>query len=121
MNIIRIKIIPCVNSTKNNFTCKSRDEIDYYVNGGYLSLLFMDIGLNPSNFSNPIIHTLQDLYTTVDKQINNTVENDKNTTNNEFPTISNVKNAYFNTISNTENNDRKRGKSSYMCRVGKPG
>ena len=69
MNYIRIKIIPCVNSTKNNFTCKSRDEIDYYVNGGYLSILFMDIGLNPSNFSNPIIHTLQDLYTTVDKQI----------------------------------------------------
>ena len=69
MNYIRIKIIPCVNSTKNNFTCKSRDEIDYYINGGYLSILFMDIGLNPSNFSNPIIHTLQDLYTTVDKQI----------------------------------------------------
>ena len=54
--------------------------------------------------------------TTVDKQINNTVDNDKNITNNEFPTITNVKNTYFNTISNTENNDRKRGKSSYMCR-----
>jgi len=54
--------------------------------------------------------------TTVDKQINNTVDNDKNITNNEFPTITNIKNTYFNTISNTENNDRKRGKSSYMCR-----
>jgi len=54
--------------------------------------------------------------TTVDKQINNTVDNDKNITNNEFPTITNVKNTYFNTISNTENNDRKRGKSSYICR-----
>ena len=54
--------------------------------------------------------------TTVDKQINNTVDNDKYITNNEFPTITNVKNTYFNTISNTENNDRKRGKSSYMCR-----
>ena len=69
MNYIRIKIIPCVNSTKNNFTCKSREEIDYYINGGYLSILFMDIGLNPSNFSFPVVHTLQDLYTTVDKQI----------------------------------------------------
>jgi hypothetical protein len=69
MNYIRIKIIPCINSTKNNFTCKSRDEIDNYINGGYLSVLFMDIGLNPSNFSNPVIHTLQDIYTTVDKQI----------------------------------------------------
>ena len=54
--------------------------------------------------------------TTVNKQINSTVDNDKNITNNEFPTITNVKNTYFNTISNTENNDRKRGKSSYMCR-----
>ena len=69
MNYIRIKIIPCVNSTKNNFTCKPREEIDYYINGGYISILFMDIGLNPSNFSFPVIHTLQDLYTTVDKQI----------------------------------------------------
>ena len=69
MNYIRIKIIPCVNSTQNNNTCKSREEIDYYINGGYLSILFMDIGLNPSNFSAPIVHTLQDLYTTVDKQI----------------------------------------------------
>ena len=69
MNYIRIKIIPCINSTKNNFTCKPREEIDYYINGGYLSILFMDIGLNPSNFSFPVIHTLQDLYTTVDKQI----------------------------------------------------
>lgn len=69
MNYIRIKIIPCVNNTQNNFTCKPRDEIDYYINGGYLSILFMDIGLNPSNFSTPVVHTLQDLYTTVDKQI----------------------------------------------------
>ena len=69
MNYIRIKIIPCVNSTQNNYTCKTKDEIDYYINGGYLSILFMDIGLNPSNFSYPIVHTLQDLYTTVDKKI----------------------------------------------------
>ena len=77
------------------------------------------------NLKSNMIRNLQEIQTidpvktettTVDKQINNTVENDKNTTNNEFPTISNVKNAYFNTISNTENNDRKRGKSSYMCR-----
>lgn len=53
---------------------------------------------------------------TEDKQIINTVGNDKIKTNDEFPAITNVKNAYYNTLSNTENNDRKRGKSSYLCR-----
>ena len=69
MSYIRIKIIPCVNKTENNYTCKSREEIDYYLTGGYLSILLKDIGLNPSNYTIPVIPTLQDLYTTIDKQI----------------------------------------------------
>ena len=69
MSYIRIKIIPCVNKTENNFTCKSREEIDYYLTGGYISVLLKDIGLNPSNYSFPVTPTLQDLYTTIDKQM----------------------------------------------------
>ena len=77
------------------------------------------------NLKSNMIHNLQEIQTnepakteaiTEDKSINKTVDNEKNLTNNEFPAITNVKNTYFNTISNTENNDRKRGKSSYMCR-----
>ena len=66
---IRIRIYPCVNSTENNFTCKSQEEIDRFMSSGYFSIILKDIGLNPSNYSIPVLPTLQDLYTTIDKRI----------------------------------------------------
>ena len=66
---IRIRIYPCVNSTENNFSCKSQEEIDRFMSSGYFSIILKDIGLNPSNYSIPVLPTLQDLYTTIDKRI----------------------------------------------------
>ena len=66
---IRIRIYPCVNSSENNFSCKSQEEIDHFMSSGYFSIILKDIGLNPSNYSIPVIPTLQDLYTTIDKRI----------------------------------------------------
>ena len=66
---MRIKIYPCVNSTENNYTCKSQEDIDYYMSSGYFSIILKDIGLNPSNYSFPIVPTLQDIYTTIDKSL----------------------------------------------------
>jgi hypothetical protein len=66
---LRIGIYPCVNKTENNNRCKSQDIIDYYLKGGYFSIITRDIGLNPNNISQPIIYTLQNLYTTIDKSI----------------------------------------------------
>jgi len=68
MSYVRIKIFPCINSTKNNNKCKPQEEIDKYLTSGYFSILLKDIGLNPSNYSYPVIPTLQDLYTTIDKR-----------------------------------------------------
>ena len=65
---IRIRINPCVNKT-NNSHCKPQDIIDYYLKGGYFSMITKDIGLNPNNISYPVIYTLQDLYTTIDKSM----------------------------------------------------
>jgi len=65
---IRIRIFPCVNSTKNNFTCRSQKEIDYYMSSGYFSIVLKDYGLNPSNYSYPVIPTLQDIFTTIDRR-----------------------------------------------------
>ena len=36
---IRIRIYPCVNSTENNFTCKSQEEIDRFMSSGYFSII----------------------------------------------------------------------------------
>ena len=69
MAYIRIRIYPCVNSTKNNNGCKSQEEIDFYLSSGYFSIVLKDFGLNPSNYSNPVLPTLQDLYTTIDKSL----------------------------------------------------
>ena len=66
---IRIRIYPCVNSSENNFSCKSQEEIDHFMSSGYFSIILKDIGLNPANYSIPVIPTLQDLYTTIDKRI----------------------------------------------------
>ena len=66
---IRIFVFPCVNSTKNNYSCKPQEVIDSYFNSGYFSIVLKDFGLNPSNYSSPRIPTLQDLYTTIDKRI----------------------------------------------------
>ena len=69
MSYFRIKLYPCLNSTENNNHCKPQEVIDTYLKGGYFSILTKDIGLNPSNFTFPVLSTLQDLYTTIDKSI----------------------------------------------------
>ena len=69
MSYFRIRLYPCVNTTENNYHCKPPDIIDNYFKGGYFSILTKDIGLNPSNYSFPTLAILQDLYTTIDKQI----------------------------------------------------
>ena len=69
MTYIRIRIYPCVNTTENNNSCKPQEDIDYYMSSGYFSIILKDVGLNPSNFSFPVLPTLQDLYTTIDKNL----------------------------------------------------
>ena len=69
MSYFRIKLYPCLNNSDNKNHCKPQEEIDQYLKGGYVSIITKDIGLNPSNYNFPIIPTLQDLYTTIDKKI----------------------------------------------------
>jgi hypothetical protein len=69
MSYLRIKIFPCKNTTENNNQCKPQEKLDEYMTSGYFSILLKDIGLNPSNFTDPITPTLQDLYTTIDRRL----------------------------------------------------
>ena len=66
---IRIRIYPCVNTSENNNSCRPQEVIDQYLTSGYFSIIMKDIGLNPLNYSSPILPTLQDLYTTIDKRL----------------------------------------------------
>ena len=65
---IRLKIFPCVNTTENNNHCKPKEIINQYLSSTYISLIIKDIGLNPTNFTNPILPTIQNLFTTIDKK-----------------------------------------------------
>jgi len=68
ISLINIDIYPCKNSTENNFHCKPQEVIDSFLKGGYFSILLKDIGLNPNNYSYPILPTVQDIYTTISSQ-----------------------------------------------------
>ena len=44
----------CVNSSDNNNSCMSSEEIDQRLQGGYLGMFFSDLFLLPENYSRPI-------------------------------------------------------------------
>ena len=67
MSYIIIGIYPCINTTENHNHCKPQKIIDEHLSGAYFSFLAKDIGLNPSNYSNPITPIFQDFFTTIDK------------------------------------------------------
>ena len=69
MSYIRILIYPCKNTTDNNNHCKPRETIDYYMTSGHFSLLIKNFGLDPYNYFTPIVPTLQDVYTTLDRRL----------------------------------------------------
>ena len=67
ISYIKIGIFACANKTENNNHCKPKEIIDQHMSGTYFSILGKDIGLDPSNYSDPIIPTLQNLHTTIGK------------------------------------------------------
>ena len=67
LSYIKVGIYPCVNNTKNNNHCKSREVIDQHISGTFLTLLVKDIGLDPSNYSDPVIPIFKEIRTTLDK------------------------------------------------------
>lgn len=64
-SFIMFDFYKCVNSTENGNSCKSQNEIDYYLNGTFASIEFTDISLDPSNYSNPDSPILGEIYSTV--------------------------------------------------------
>ena len=68
MSYIIIHIMPCLNDT-NQSKCRPKEIIEKYLTRGSISLYLKDIGLNPENYHIPIIPTLQNVYTSIDKSI----------------------------------------------------
>ena len=58
----------CKNTTENNNKCKTREEIDFYLNSTYLSMEFEDVELSPDNYKRPVSPRNQDIYFKVGKK-----------------------------------------------------
>ena len=70
-SFLRIKLYPCVNNTNENHNnCETQETIDKYLKGGSFSILTKDIGLNPANYSFPVIPTFRDIHITIDESLN---------------------------------------------------
>ena len=67
LSYIKINVYPCVNTTENNNHCKPKEVIDSFLSGTFISVLVKDIGLEPSNYSYPVVPQFQDLYVSIDK------------------------------------------------------
>ena len=50
---INFQFKKCVNSTNNNNSCKSPDEITEILNGGYMGIFTTDYQINPNNYKQP--------------------------------------------------------------------
>lgn len=54
----------CINSSLNNNSCVSQEEIDSRLEGGYIGMFMTDINVIPSNFHNPTSYYGKNVFTT---------------------------------------------------------
>ena len=50
---INFEFSRCVNTTENNNTCKSEEEINSRLTGGYLGMFISDLSIIPNNYEHP--------------------------------------------------------------------
>ena len=68
-SFIKFNLYECVNSTKNNFSCKTKEKIDKVLGGAFFGFFFTDISIDPLNFTTPNQISVGDSYTTVSNKV----------------------------------------------------
>ena len=63
-SFIFVEFYECKNTTEKS-NCKSKSEINYYLNGSFMAIDYQDITIDPNNFSHPIIPKIGQFYTTL--------------------------------------------------------
>ena len=66
-SFLYIEIYACKNTTENQNKCKTREEMDYYLNSTFLSMEFEDVELSPDNYTYPVSPRNQDIYFKIGK------------------------------------------------------
>ena len=60
-----IELFPCVNSSSNNYHCKSKDIINKILQKSMLNIQIETVSSNPYNYLNPVKPYIENIYTTV--------------------------------------------------------
>ena len=63
-SFIFVELFECKNSSEKN-NCKSQREIDYYLDGTFISIEYQGLTIDPNNYSDPNLPTLSEYYTTI--------------------------------------------------------
>ena len=64
-SLYAVSIFPCVNTTENNNSCKSTEEIENKMENSYFTIELENIGLSPKNHSYPAQPIIENLYTSI--------------------------------------------------------
>ena len=64
-SLYSISIFPCINTTENNNSCKSIEEIKNKIDHSFFSVELESVGLSPTNLSYPAQPIIENLYTTI--------------------------------------------------------
>ena len=67
-----IQFFPCVNTTEKH-NCKPIEEIDFYLKSTFVSFLMENIELTPKNYYSPVKAKNEDIFTTINKNLNREV------------------------------------------------
>ena len=58
-DLLEVHLNKCTNSTENNNSCKSEENIDKFLDNSYLELVYLSESVDHSNISNPLIQSLR--------------------------------------------------------------
>ena len=64
-----IQIIPCKNSSDNNYHCQPQEVIDEFINGNDMMVRLQDVLVTPKNYSYPVERRITDVYSCLFKNI----------------------------------------------------
>ena len=64
-SLYSISIFPCINTTENNNSCKSIEEIENKIDNSFFAVELESIGLSPKNHSYPAQPIAENLYTSI--------------------------------------------------------
>ena len=63
-SFVFVELFQCKNSSEKN-NCKSQSQIDYYLDGTFISIEFQGLTIDPNNYLHPNLPTLSEYYTTI--------------------------------------------------------